>query len=82
VRAEGAIKFERWNDREGFQRTCLTVIASKVEKLAEPEAKPAWIFTGGRQRMPCGGKNLRSHVGRGALSLPPQYAQRGLGLTQ
>ena len=56
VRAEGAIKFERWNDREGYQRTCLTVIASKVEKLAEPEAKPA-IF-GGRQRTPGGKKNL------------------------
>ena len=49
VRAEGAIKFERWNDREGYQRTCLTVIASKVEKLGAPEfvltsaeAKPAF----------------------------------------
>jgi single-stranded DNA-binding protein len=34
VKAEGAVKFERWNDKEGYQRTCLTVIASKVEKIA------------------------------------------------
>ena len=41
VRAEGAIKFERWNDKEGFQRTGLTVIASKVEKI---KATPVNIF--------------------------------------
>ena len=29
VRAEGAIKFERWNDKEGFQRTGLAIIASR-----------------------------------------------------
>jgi single-stranded DNA-binding protein len=56
VRAEGAIRFQRWNDREGFQRTCLALIASKVEKLAEPEAKPG-IF-GGRQHKPRQKKNL------------------------
>ena len=56
VRAEGAIKFERWNDREGYQRTCLTVIASKVEKIgAEPKpAKSPTLFSGrgqGSRRM-------------------------------
>jgi hypothetical protein len=57
VRAEGAIRFQRWNDKEGFQRTCLALIAPKVEKLAEPEAKPAGIF-GGRHRTPRRKKNL------------------------
>jgi single-stranded DNA-binding protein len=44
VRAEGTIKFERWNDREGFQRTGLALIASKVEKIGAEivkQAKPA-----------------------------------------
>ena len=37
VRAEGTIKFERWNDKEGFQRTGLALIAAKVDKIgAEP----------------------------------------------
>jgi single-stranded DNA-binding protein len=45
VRAEGAIRFERWNDREGFQRTGLALVASKVEKIGEA-AKP-----------PCKGRN-------------------------
>jgi len=31
VRAEGSIKLEWWNDREGFQRCCLALIAAKVE---------------------------------------------------
>ena len=44
VCAEGAIKFERWNDKEGYQRTGLTVIASKAEKI-EAEPKPAKIPT-------------------------------------
>ena len=40
IRAEGAIKFERWNDKEGFQRTGLALIASKVEKIgAAPSGK-------------------------------------------
>jgi single-stranded DNA-binding protein len=56
VRAEGAIRFQRWNDKEGFQRTCLAVIALKVEKLGEPETKPG-IF-GGRQHKPSQKKNL------------------------
>jgi single-stranded DNA-binding protein len=44
VEAEGVVKFERWNDKEGYQRTCLTVIAAKVERIgADP--KPAKIPT-------------------------------------
>jgi single-stranded DNA-binding protein len=44
VKAEGAIKFERWNDKEGYQRTCLTVIASKAERIGD-DSKPAKIPT-------------------------------------
>jgi hypothetical protein len=33
VRAEGSVKLEKWNDKGGFQRTCLALIASKVEKI-------------------------------------------------
>lgn len=46
VRAEGAIKLERWNDREGFQRCCLALIASKAEKL---NAEPAPAFNNGKK---------------------------------
>lgn len=56
VRAEGAIKFERWNDHEGYPRTCLTMIASKAEKIgAEPKPeKIPTLFSGrgkGSRRM-------------------------------
>ena len=54
VRAEGAIKFERWNDKEGYQRTGLTVIASKVEKI---KAAPVNIFAA----RPGGGKSLAEY---------------------
>jgi single-stranded DNA-binding protein len=57
VRAEGSVKLETWNDKEGFQRTCLALIAAKVEKLnAETETNPG-IF-GARQGTPRGRKNL------------------------
>jgi single-stranded DNA-binding protein len=39
VRAEGTIRFERWNDREGFQRTGLALIAEKVEKIGAGPVK-------------------------------------------
>ncbi len=72
VRAECAIRFERWNDREGYQRTGLTVIASKVQRLDEPEAKPG-------QRTPRGRKNLAElmlSADRERLAVPgePEYA--------
>jgi len=88
VRAEGAIRFERWNDKEGFQRTGLALIAATVEKIAEPcgkkpttakpTAKPAKSRKNISERMliAAGGKNRRRENENGHVREKPRIMGR------